>query len=266
MSRITECFKKIENSGKKALIPYVTAGDPSAELTVKILHQLVEDGADILELGVPFSDPMADGPAIQKAAERALESGMDLDGVLAIVEKFRQMNTTTPIVLMGYLNPFEHMGYEKFAETAKRVGVDGVLTVDLPPEEAGDFLKALKVNDLDSIFLLAPTTDPDRIPLICETSSGYVYYVSVKGVTGAATLDPVWVGEKVKAVKQHTTLPVCVGFGIKDGDSARAVSEVSDGVIIGSAIVRCIENNPNENEAILENIGKLVREVRAAID
>ena len=266
MSRISECFVKLQNESKKALIPFITAGDPCKELSLQLLHQLVRDGADMIELGVPFSDPMADGPAIQKASERALDKGMDLQGVLDIVREFRQINSTTPVILMGYLNPFESMGYANFAKAASDAGVDGVLTVDLPPEESSEFLTQVKSNDIDSIFLLAPTTDPKRVPLICSQSSGYVYYVSIKGVTGATTLNPEWVAEKVHGVKAHTDLPVCVGFGIKDGESARAVAEVSDGVIIGSAIVRCIENNVDSHDIILENISQLICEVRSAID
>ena len=266
MSRIKGCFESLKASGRKALIPFVTAGDPNPEVTVGLMHALVESGADILELGVPFSDPMADGPVIQRASERALEHHVSLRHVLDMVRSFRTSNDSTPVILMGYLNPVEVMGYQAFAKAAAEAGVDAVLTVDMPPEEADDYTVALKQEGLDPIFLLAPTTEDERIERICAMADGFVYYVSVKGITGAGHLDTESVAEKVSAIRAHTELPVGVGFGIKDGASAQAVATIADAVVVGSALVRRIEERQNEPAEIPGYVGELVAEIRLAID
>ncbi len=266
MSRISACFENLRQQGRKALIPYVTAGDPAPAVTVPLLHALVEAGADIIELGVPFSDPMADGPVIQLACERALQHHVRLLDVLDIVSEFRQQDTQTPVVLMGYLNPVEVLGYENFARRAAQAGVDGVLTVDLPPEEAADFTAALQAHKLDCIYLLAPTTTEARIQQICASGSGYVYYVSVKGVTGSAALDVDAVADKLALVRQYTDMPIGVGFGISNAESARAVSEVADGVIVGSVLVKQIAALVDEQEKIPGKVAAIVAEMRAAMD
>lgn len=264
MSRISLCFDKLGKT--KALIPYITAGDPEPGMTVAMMHSLVDSGADILELGVPFSDPMADGPVIQRASERALRHGVSLRDVLNFVREFRQKDTQTPVVLMGYLNPIEVMGYELFTQQAAEAGVDGVLTVDMPPEEALDFVPMLKQQGLDPIFLIAPTSDIPRIKTICSIASGYVYYVSVKGVTGASTLDVTSVAKKVDEIRQCTDLPVGVGFGIKDAESAAKVSQTADGVVVGSAIIKLVENFSEQRDKMLSEIGSLLRAMRQAMD
>ncbi len=266
MSRIKNCFEKLKAEGRKALIPYVTAGDPEPSVTVPLLHAMVDAGADIIELGVPFSDPMADGPVIQRAAERALEHHTSLHDVLAMVAEFRQTDSETPVVLMGYLNPVEVMGYNAFAEAAAKAGVDGVLTVDLPPEEAAELVTALKARQLDPIFLLAPTSDDERIKRICDAASGYVYYVAVKGVTGAGNLDVPAVAEKLTQIRQHTDLPVGVGFGIKDAASAAAVAAVADAVVVGSALVQKIEQAAGQEDRINTEIAGLLAQMRAGMD
>lgn len=266
MSRIEQCFAELSANGRKALIPYITAGDPSLETTVPVMHALVENGADILEVGVPFSDPMADGPTIQLACERALAHDTTLTNVLEMVSEFRQQDNKTPIVLMGYLNPIEVMGYETFAEKAAAAGVDGVLTVDLPPEESTEFVDLLKKQDLDAIYLLAPTTLDERIKKICSSGSGYVYYVSVKGVTGSAALDVEEVGAKLNQIRQFTDLPIGVGFGIRDAASAAAVSDVADGVIVGSVLVNKIAELAGTPEQIPAAIAEIVKDMRVAMD
>ncbi len=266
MSLIAQTFAKLASEGRKALIPYVTAGDPHPDHTVSIMHALVDAGADVIELGVPFSDPMADGPVIQLACERALAHNTSLRDVLAMVKTFRESNQTTPVLLMGYLNPIEVMGYAVFAAAAKDAGVNGVLIVDMPPEEGEETVALMKRQGLDCVFLLAPTTTPDRTQIICNQSSGYVYYVSVKGVTGSASLDVADVAEKVAAIKQQTSLPVGVGFGIHDAASAQAVARVCDGVIIGSRIVRILEANQSTPEKISAELVAFLAPVREAID
>ncbi len=266
MGRITDRFEKLKREGRQALIPYVTAGDPEPAITVPLMHAMVAAGADIIELGVPFSDPMADGPVIQRAAERALEHGTRLRDVLAMVATFRQQDRDTPVVLMGYLNPVEAMGYEAFAKAASEAGVDGVLSVDLPPEEAHDLLEALRGHGVDPIFLLAPTTDDARIEKICAVASGYLYYVSLKGVTGAGGLDVQSVADKLAQIRRHTALPVGVGFGIKDADSARAVAAVADAVVVGSALVKKIEQNAGQSDKITREITDVLARMRAAMD
>jgi len=266
MSRISKHLEALRGRGRKALIPFITAGDPQPSVTVPTMHALVEAGADIIELGVPFSDPMADGPVIQHASERALLHHVSLRDVLAMVVEFRKSNSETPIVLMGYLNPIEVMGYEAFAKAAAEAGVDGVLTVDMPPEEAKELTAALQANGLDPIFLLAPTTGDARISRICELASGFVYYVSVKGITGAGNLDTDAVAERLQTIRGKTDLPVGVGFGIKDGDSAARVAAVADAVVVGSALVSRIEALQNEPESIPQQAAAFIAELRQAMD
>lgn len=266
MSRIAGRFRDLRSQGRTALIPYITAGDPQPTVTVPLMHALVEAGADLLELGVPFSDPMADGPVIQRAAERALEHHTSLHDVLDMVAEFRQQNSGTPVVLMGYLNPVEVMGYETFAKAAAEAGVDGALTVDLPPEEADELVTALKAHQLDPIFLLAPTSDDERIKLITDAASGYVYYVAVKGVTGAGNLDVPAVSKKLDQIRKHTGLPVGVGFGIKDATSAAAVAAVADAVVVGSALVQKVEQAAGQHDRINTEIADLLAQMRAGMD
>ncbi len=266
MSRIAKHLETLRANGRKALIPFITAGDPQPSVTVPTMHALVEGGADIIELGVPFSDPMADGPVIQHASERALLHHIGMRDVLAMVREFRQTNQETPVVLMGYLNPIEVMGYEVFAKAAAEAGVDGVLTVDMPPEEASELTAALRANGLDPIFLLAPTTSEQRISRICELASGFVYYVSVKGITGAGHLNTDEVAERVSTIRGKTDLPVGVGFGIKDGASAARVAKVADAVVVGSALVSRIEALQEESEKIPQQAGAFIAELRAALD
>jgi len=266
MSRIEKCFDKLKAHNKKALIPYITAGDPDPSDTVPLAHALVDSGANILELGVPFSDPMADGPVIQRASERALAHHVSLRQVLDMVSEFRQQDDVTPVVLMGYLNPIEVMGYTQFASTAAKSGVDGVLTVDMPPEEAHELSDALIANGLDPIYLLAPTTSDDRIQKICAAARGYVYYVSLKGVTGAATLDVQAVKDKVSQIRKHTSLPIGVGFGIKDASSASAVARVADAVVVGSALIQRIERQMANHSKMIADAASLVASMRESID
>lgn len=265
-TRLKDCFAALEANGKKALIPYIAAGDSNKSITVPLMHRMVEAGSDIIELGIPFSDPMADGPTIQLACERALEHHTSLADVIEMVKEFRQTNTETPIVLMGYLNPVETFGYENFAKAAVDVGIDGLLTVDLPPEESEQMAGILAKYDIDPIFLLSPTTTEERIKSIVNAGSGYLYYVSLKGVTGSSILNVDEVSEKVAAIKAHTSLPVGVGFGIKDAESASSIAEISDGVIVGSAIVKIIENNIDDADTILAEIGALLESMRTAMD
>jgi tryptophan synthase alpha chain len=264
MSRIQSVFAELKAQGKKALIPYITAGDPNPEQTVPLLHALVAAGADVIELGVPFSDPMADGPVIQRASERALVHKMGLRKVLAMVRDFRETNQNTPIVLMGYANPIEAMGAVQFVELAKEAGVDGVLTVDYPPEECEDFNQQLAQAGIDSIFLLSPTTEPARTELIVKQATGFLYYVSLKGVTGAGNLDIVEVKKRVTEIRKSTSLPVGVGFGVKDAATAREVSRIADAVVVGSRMVLAIEQSDANN--LIPNVQALMKELRTAID
>ncbi|HID50313.1 MAG TPA: tryptophan synthase subunit alpha [Chromatiales bacterium] len=266
MSRIASCFARCRSAGRTALIPYVTAGDPGLEVTVPLMHAMVEAGADIVELGVPFSDPMAVGPVIQRAMERALEHAVTLDDVLGLVREFRRRDRDTPVVLMGYLNPIEVKGYADFAAAAAGAGVDGVLVVDMPPEEASDLVAALHQQDLDMIFLVAPTTDRDRITTITTAGSGFIYYVSLKGVTGAGHLDVEAVRDRVSAIHELTDLPVGVGFGIQDADSAARIARVADAVVVGSALVRKVEENSTARDRINPAVAGLLGEMRQAID
>jgi tryptophan synthase alpha chain len=264
MSRISATFERLRASGRKALIPFVTAGDPDKASAVPIMHALVDAGADIIELGVPFSDPMADGPTIQRASERALKVGTSLRDVLGFVTEFRTKNTTTPVVLMGYANPIEAMGLEKFTVAAADAGVDGVLVVDYPPEESEVLTAHLRARNLDSIFLLSPTTDEARMESVGRLATGYVYYVSLKGVTGAASIDLTEVAEKIPQIRRHVKLPIGVGFGIRDGETARAIAGISDAVVIGSRLVQEIEASPHDK--LIANLGGLVAGIRRTMD
>lgn len=266
MSRIQKRLQSLRDQGRKALIPYITAGDPHPDNTVAIMHRLVASGADILEIGVPFSDPMADGPVIQQACERALVHGTSLRQVLGMVEQFRADDPETPVVLMGYLNPMEAMGYEAFAAKAREVGVDGVLTVDLPPEEAADVAPMFREQELDVIFLLAPTTTNERVSAISGHGSGYIYYVSFRGVTGAAGLDVDDVSKNVERIRRLTDLPVAVGFGIRDADSAASVGRVADGVIVGSVLVNTIAEHQSDPDALHRALDQRLRPMREALD
>ncbi|MDN3577302.1 tryptophan synthase subunit alpha [Chitinimonas viridis] len=263
MARIQTVFSRLKSQQKQALIPYITAGDPHPAATVGLMHALVAGGADIVELGVPFSDPMADGPVIQKASERALAHGVSLTSVLDMVRDFRRRDAETPVVLMGYANPVEAMGYEVFAKAASEAGVDGVLTVDLPPEEAAALSDILKAHGLDPIFLLAPTTPDWRVAEVAKHAAGYVYYVSLKGVTGAATLDIDSVASKLAHLRGQLSLPIGVGFGIRDAASAQAVARIADSVIIGSRLVQEVEEHGADAAVRLT---AFLREVRSAMD
>ena len=264
MSRIPATFEALKGRGRKALIPFITAGDPSLATTVPLMHALVEAGADIIELGVPFSDPMADGPAIQRASERALKQHTSLRGVLEAVRQFRGQDARTPVVLMGYANPIEAMGAARFAAAAADAGVDGVLVVDYPPEEGSELLAELKQRSIDSIYLLSPTSEDARIQQVGRVASGYVYYVSLKGVTGASHLDLAEVGRKIPQIQSFIKLPIGVGFGIRDGETARAVAQLSDAVVIGTRLVQEIEKSAPEQ--VVGNIRSLVGEIRRAMD
>lgn len=264
MSRIQSTFDSLKSQHKKALVPYITAGDPHPKWTVQLMHAMVKHGADMIELGVPFSDPMADGPVIQRASERALVHKVGLRKVLDMVSEFRKTDQHTPVVLMGYANPVEAMGIEQFTQLAQQAGVDGVLTVDYPPEECGKFTAALSAAGMDSIFLLSPTTEPARTDLIVQQATGFLYYVSLKGVTGAANLDIEEVSKRVAAIKSKTNLPIGVGFGVKDATTAKSVAAIADAIVVGSRMVLTIEASNEEN--LIENVSKLVQELREAID
>ena len=264
MSRIGPTFTALKAQHKQALIPFITAGDPDRETTVLLMHALVDAGANILELGVPFSDPMADGPVIQRASERALAKGISLRDVLAIVAEFRSINITTPVVLMGYVNPIAHMGEAHFIQAAVAAGVDGVLTVDYPPEEAGAFSTALKAAGIDPVFLISPTTPDARIATIAQQASGFVYYVSLKGVTGAGNIDLTEVAARVEIIRQRCGVPVGVGFGIRDAKTAGAIAGFADAVVVGSRIVQEIES-ANASE-VVEKVRTLVAGLRTGMD
>ena len=266
MSRIQQRFSDLRAQQRKGLIPFVTAGDPQPDVTVPLLHAMVAAGADLLEIGVPFSDPMADGPVIQAACERALKHHVTLHQVLDMVREFRQQDDSTPVILMGYLNPVEVWGYAEFASAAAAAGVDGVLTVDLPPEEAGEFIKAMQVVGIDCIFLLAPTSDESRMRKVSEAASGFIYYVSFKGVTGANRLDVSSVSSKLKELRQHTELPIGVGFGIRDAESAAQVAKIADAVVVGSVLVGQLAELAAQPEKIPPTLAATVAELRTAID
>ncbi len=264
MSRIETTFARLQQQNRKALIPFLTAGDPAPALTVPLLHALVEAGADVIELGVPFSDPMADGPTIQRASERALKHKVGLHHVLDMVAEFRQTDQQTAIVLMGYANPIEAMGWETFAKGCETAGVDGVLTVDYPPEESGEVFAQLTQRGIDPIFLLAPTSREERVALVAKQAKGYVYYVSLKGVTGAGNLDLDSVAAKIPQLRKHIKVPIGVGFGIRDAQTAKAMAELCDGVVVGSRIVQEIENSDADN--VVQNVSQFVKGLRVAMD
>ncbi|MGH8804179.1 MAG: tryptophan synthase subunit alpha [Polaromonas sp.] len=272
MSRIASTFAALKSHGRKALIPYVTAGFPFADVTPELMHSMVAGGADVIELGVPFSDPSADGPVIQKAGEKALALGIGLAQVLEMVRVFRTKDSTTPVVLMGYANPVERYDIKHgagpsesaFIRDAARAGVDGVLIVDYPPEECVEFAARLRARNMDLIFLLAPTSTDARMAQVAEVASGYVYYVSLKGVTGAGTLDVEAVEAMLPRIRQHVSVPVGVGFGIRDAATARAIGKVADAVVIGSKIIQLIENQPRDQVAAVAH--DFLKEIRAALD
>lgn len=258
MSRISKTIASLRAQNKKVLIPYLVAGDPEKGLTVRLMHALVQSGAHVIELGIPFSDPSSDGTVIQLGAERALRQGTTLRDVLAMVAEFRTVDQETPVVLMGYLNPIEIMGYEVFAAAAEAAGVDGVLVVDLPAYECEELFKAVRPRDIDTIFLIAPTTTEAREAAICQNSTGYLYYVSLKGVTGAAITDTAAIRDKIGHLRTVTNLPVVVGFGIKDARSGREMAAISDGVIVGSALVDSISRlqpgKPHTDQELLSAV------------
>ncbi len=264
MSRIAATFARLANEKRKALIPFVTAGDPSPDIAVPLMHALVDAGVDVIELGVPFSDPMADGPVIQRSSERALKFGVGLKDVLSYVATFRQTNQSTPVVLMGYANPIERMGLRHFAEQAAAAGVDGVLVVDYPPEESQNLLSTMDVVGIDTIYLLSPTSTDERIKLVADTARGYIYYVSLKGVTGAANIDTSDVEAMIARIKSQTKLPVGVGFGIRDGETARRIASFADAVVIGSRIIQ--EMEAATPETAVERVRILVSGIRQAMD
>ena len=264
MSRIQGRFEALAKAKRKALIPYIMAGDPHPSLAVPLMHGLVEAGADIIEFGVPFSDPMADGPVVQRSGERALKHGVGLSKVLGMVQDFRQRDTATPVVLMGYANPIEAMGLEKFAAAAKAAGVDGVIVVDYPPEECLEFSALMKKNDIDPVFLLAPTSTDRRIDQVARVGSGYLYYVSLRGVTGAANIDVSDIALKIPKIRAATRLPIGVGFGIRDAESARRVAQTADAVVIGSRIIQEIESAGPEHA--VARVKQFLAPIRKAMD
>jgi tryptophan synthase alpha chain len=264
INRIVTRFARLKTQGRKALIPFITCGDPSAAHTVQLMHAMAAAGADVIELGVPFSDPMADGPVIQKASERALAAGMNLRGVLAVVAQYRAEGGELPVVLMGYANPIERMGVAVFAKAAQAAGVDGVLVVDYPPEEAVEQAALFKANGLAPIFLLSPTTTDTRIQSVAAVAQGYIYYVSIKGITGAASLDVGAVARKIATIRQHTALPLGVGFGISSPESAAAVGKVADAVVIGSKIIQLME--AAGHDGAVAAVSTFIASVRHAMD
>ncbi|PSB92200.1 tryptophan synthase subunit alpha [Candidatus Pandoraea novymonadis] len=269
MSRIQATFQALQTQGKKGLITFMTAGDPEPEWTVQLMHVLADNGADVIELGIPFSDPMADGPVIQRASERALAKGVNLPQVLTYVSEFRRTNAHTPIVLMGYANPIERMGLDMFTQCAAEAGVDGALIVDYPIEECEGFVKSMRTHCLDPIFLLAPTSTDERILAVARVATGYLYYVSLIGVTGAGSLDIEAVGARIPALRAAAKLPIGVGFGIRDAKSARAIASVADAVVIGSAIVQCLEENtfPDRgSEKAFQSLTEFMTDIRNALD
>ncbi len=264
MSRIAARFEALKKAGRKALITYITAGDPSPSLTVPLMQGLVEAGADILELGVPFSDPMADGPVIQRSGERALKQGVGLKHVLQLVRDFRVKDSQTPLVLMGYANPIEAMGIENFMRAANEAQVDGLIVVDYPPEECVEFAALAKDNGIDPIFLLAPTSTDKRIQDVGRVGSGYLYYVSLRGVTGAAHLDLGEIGTRIPKIRAATKLPIGVGFGIRDAESAKRIAQTADAVVIGSRIIQEIE--AGEPEQAVARVKNFLAPIRKALD
>ena len=266
MSRISACFERLAACRGKGLVTFISAGDPEPAATPALMHALVRGGADIIELGVPFSDPMADGPVIQRASERALAMGTTLDEVYRCVAKFREQDPTTPVVLMGYLNPFEHVGPARFAERAHAAGIDGVLVVDLPPEEAEDFNRVVKAAGVDQVFLVAPNSSSERISMICSYASGFVYFVAVKGVTGDKAVDIELINARIAETRRLASLPVGIGFGIRTAQSAAASAASADAIIVGSVLVEIIEQHGKNIEAAASALESFVRSLRNAID
>ncbi len=266
MSRIHATFERLRQQGKTGLIPYVTAGDPSRETVVELMHRLVASGADVIELGVPFSDPMADGPVIQRASERALSRHVTLNDCLEWVAQFRRQDAATPIVLMGYANPVERFGAEKFVSAAKQAGVDGTIIVDYPPEESESYSQALRAADLDPVFLLAPTSTESRMQDVARLGSGYLYYVSLRGVTGAGHLDTQSVVDRLALIRRYTRMPVGVGFGISDAAAAVAVAASADAVVIGSALIRIMEDAQRAGQDPLGKAAEFLSGIRVALD
>ncbi|MEQ1635664.1 MAG: tryptophan synthase subunit alpha [Methylococcales bacterium] len=266
MSRLKAKFEELTKTGRKALIPFITAGDPHPDFTVPMMHAMVKAGVDIIELGVPFSDPMADGPVIQRASERALEHKMSLRRTLQLVTEFRKTDQETPVVIMGYLNPIEAMTYEGFTNAAQRADIDGVLTVDLPPEEAEECATLLKARDIDPIFLLAPNSTDERIKMMSTIGGGYIYYVSLKGVTGAGHLNVQDVSAKLQQIQKITSVPVAIGFGVKDAETAKMIAAVGDGVVVGSALISKIEANLADPERAKKEVSTLLAAMRQAMD
>jgi tryptophan synthase alpha chain len=264
MSRIQSALAALAEQNRKGLITFITAGDPAPELTVPLMHAMVAGGVNVIELGVPFSDPSAEGPVIQRASERALKFGTSIRDVLGFVREFRKTNTTTPLVLMGYANPIERMGQQVFIDAMREAGADGAIVVDYPPEECEEFASAMKASGLDLIFLLAPTSTEERIAQVARIGSGFSYYVSLKGVTGAGHIDTEEVAQRITAIRKHVRLPIGVGFGIRDATTAKAVASVSDAVVIGSRIIQEIENAPRDKA--VEAVQAFVSEIRTALD
>lgn len=266
MGRLSSRLTGLVADERKALAAYIVAGDPAPDVTVGLMHELVRSGVDVIELGVPFSDPEAEGPVIQLAHERALAHNVSLAHCLTMVEEFRTSDVETPIVLMGYLNPIEAMGYQTFADRAGKAGVDGTIIVNLPPEEAEDLSRVLAPQNIEPVYLLAPTTTDERAASICAASRGFVYYVSLKGTTGASNLDIEDVAEKLTRFRRISDLPILVGFGVKDGPSAKAVAALADGAVVGTAIVRLMEQNRDDTAMLNSRVGGFIRELRSAID
>jgi tryptophan synthase alpha chain len=266
VSRLKAKFEELANAGRKALIPFVTAGDPHPDFTVPMMHAMVQAGVDIIELGVPFSDPMADGPVIQRASERALAHKMSLRRTLQIATEFRKTDQLTPVVIMGYLNPIEAMGYEGFANAAQRAEIDGVLTVDLPPEEAEECAALLKAREIDPIFLLAPNSTDERIKMMATIGCGYIYYVSLKGVTGAGHLNIEDVQAKLQQIRAITSVPIAIGFGVKGAETAKTIADIGDGVVVGSALISKIEANLDDPERAKNEVFELLAAMRQAMD
>lgn len=266
VARIDQMFARRRVAGSTALVPYLMAGDPDVESSLRLLHAAVDAGADLIELGMPFADPMADGPVIQMACERALAAGTGLVDVLALVRRFRQQDAGTPLILMGYLNPIERFGYARFAAVAAEAGVDGVLVVDVPPEEGSELHAALQAQQLATIYLVAPTTSPARMAQIAQAASGFVYYVSLKGVTGAASIDTAAVAERVGQLRTQSALPVAVGFGVRDAQAAAEVARVADAVVVGSALVATVAEHAADVQAAETALRERLGELRAAID
>jgi tryptophan synthase alpha chain len=264
MSRIAATFDALRKQGRKALIPFVTAGDPDPALAVPLMHALVAGGADVIELGIPFSDPMADGPVIQRSSERALKHGVSLKAVIRYVAEFRETDRSTPLVLFGYANPIEALGVERFADMAKAADADGALVVDYPPEEAHRLVELLDARGLDTVFLVSPTTDDERLKQIAALGRGYLYYVSLKGVTGAAHIDLADVASRIGHLRAFTKLPVGVGFGIRDPETAKQIAGFADAVVIGSRLVQEIENSPRDR--VIANVTAFMADMRRAVD